>query len=211
VRRTGIGPRILALVLVAAALLGGGCAAVSTKEDDDQQAIPRPEWRVGDRWSFKRTALTGATAVVAHQVVATTTDGYTVRMLGLASEVTRQWTFDLHLAQETLGEGPTARFLPPAPYFNWPLKPAATWSQVFHYTEGQTSGLYSNTWMVSPRIEAIDTVAGRFYTIRVERWSGTQRLEAYWYSPRIRYWVRLEDYSRGFVEELVEVRSWSGS
>jgi hypothetical protein len=45
----------------------------------------------------------------------------------------------------------------------------------------------------------------------VERSSGTQRLETYWYSPRIRYWVRLEDYARGYVEELVEYKSWSGS
>ena len=31
------------------------------------------------------------------------------------------------------------------------------------------------------------------------------------YSPRIRFWVRLEDYLRGYVEELVEYKSWSGS
>ena len=54
-------------------------------------------------------------------------------------------------------------------------------------------------------------MAGRFYTLRVERWSGAQRLETYWYSPRIRFWVRLEDYLRGYVEELVEYKSWSGS
>ena len=70
---------------------------------------------------------------------------------------------------------------------------------------------YANTWKVGEKIEPIDTVAGRFYTVRVERSSGSQRLETYWYSPRIRYWVRLEDYSRGYVEELVEYKSWSGS
>ena len=54
-------------------------------------------------------------------------------------------------------------------------------------------------------VEPIDTVTGRFYTLRVERWGGPRRLEAYWYNPRIRYWVRLEDYLRGYQEELVEV------
>ncbi len=48
----------------------------------------------------------------------------------------------------------------------------------------------------------------KFYALRVERWSGTQRLEVYWYNARVRYWVRLEDYLRGYVEELVEFRPW---
>jgi hypothetical protein len=34
---------------------------------------------------------------------------------------------------------------------------------------------------------------------------------SYWYSPRIRYFVRLEDYLGGYVEELVEYKSWSDS
>jgi len=198
-------------VLAAAALLAVGCAAGSSKQAEEQESIPRPEWRVGDRWVFKRTALTGATAVVTHQVAAAMTEGYSVRVLGLASEVTRQWTHDLHLIQETLGDGTLVRYDPPASFFTWPLKPGDTWEQEFQYTDGRNDGRYANIWKVAATIEPIDTVAGRFYTLRVERWSGSQRLEAYWYSPRIRYWVRLEDYLRGYVEELVEVRSWSGS
>ena len=72
----------------------------------------RPEWRVGDRWFFQRTALSGVTAVVAHQVVAATPHGYTVRVLGLGAETTRQWTLDLHLAQERFRR--RALPLPPA-------------------------------------------------------------------------------------------------
>jgi hypothetical protein len=45
----------------------------------------------------------------------------------------------------------------------------------------------------------------------VDRRSGTQRLESYWYNPRVRYFVRLEDYLRGYVEQLVEFRSWGSS
>src|SRR5262249_39944294 len=72
-------------------------------------------------------------------------------------------------------------------------------------------GRYSNTWNVAEGIEAIDTLAGRFYVLRIERWSGTRRLVAYWYSPRIHYFVRLEDYLGGYVEDLVEYKSWSDS
>jgi len=197
---------LAALGLAALGLLGAGCA--TPKETAEEQAVPRPEWRVGDRWVFQRTSLGGASAVVTRQVVAATAEGYTVRVLGMPSEATRQWTLDFHLVEETLGGGTTVRYEPPASYFTWPLKPGATWSQEFQYTDGRNDGRYVNTWKVGETIEPVDTVAGRFYALRIERRSGPQRLEAYWYSPRVRYWVRLEDSLRGYVEELVEFRSW---
>jgi hypothetical protein len=200
----------LGLVLLTA-LLTGGCPLDMAKNVSDEQAIAQPEWRVGDRWAFKRTTLAGASGVVTHQVVGATTDAYTVRVFGLGGDVTREWTADFHLTRETFPDGTTARYQPPVMFFNWPLKLGATWSQDFQYTDGRNDGRYSNTWKVAGAIEAIDTVAGRFYVLRVERWSGTRRLVAYWYSPRIRYFVRLEDYLSGYVEELVEYKTWSDS
>jgi hypothetical protein len=201
--------RVGALVALGAALLGAGCA--TGNQSEEQEGIPRPEWRVGDRWVFKRTTLAGASTVVAHQVVAATMEGYTVRVVGLAAETARQWTPELHLVREEVGAAAVARYEPPVSYFTWPLKPKATWTQEFQLSDGRNDGRYANTWKVSDTIDPVDTVAGRFYTLRVERSSGTQRLETYWYTPRLRYWVRLEDYLRGYVEELVEFKSWSGS
>jgi hypothetical protein len=205
-----LGRRRHAVLLGVMVLVGTGCVAQTQTEKDKaaEQTVPRPEWRVGDRWVFQRTTLGGVTTVVTHQVMSATLEGYTVRVLGLPAETTRQWTPDLHLAQETLGGRPPVRYDPPAPYFNWPIGLAKTWTQEFQYTDGRNDGRYANTWKVAETIEPIDTVAGRHYSLRIERWSGTQRLEAYWYSPRVRYWVRLEDYLRGFVEELVEYRPW---
>jgi hypothetical protein len=203
--------RAWAVVLLLAALTAPGCLTEQQRKAQEEEAVPRPEWRVGDRWTFRRTRLAGAAVVVTHQVVAATLDGYTVQVLGLAQPVSRQWTTELHLIQEAVQDGATARYEPPAPYFMWPLKPGATWQQEFRYTDGRTDNRYANAWKVGETIEPIDTMAGRFYTLRVERWNGPQRLETYWYTPRIRYWVRLEDYLRGYVEELVEARSWSDS
>jgi hypothetical protein len=202
----------LGVLLLAAAVLGGCPLDIhKTGAEKETEALPRPEWRVGDRWSFKRTNLGGASGVVTHQVIAATMDSYTVKVLGLGGEVTRQWTTEFHLVQETFSDGSTARYEPPASFFTWPLKLGMTWSQDFQYTDGRNDGRYSNTWKVAEGIEAIDTVAGRFYVVRIERWSGTRRLVSYWYSPRIRYFVRLEDYLGGYVEELVEYKSWSDS
>ncbi len=207
--RARIGRWGVGLVLAGVVLLGAGCATEQEKlAREGQEAVPRPEWRVGDRWVFQRTSLAGAPVVVTRQVVAATAEGYTVRVLGMPSEATRQWTLDFHLAQESLGGGTTVRYEPPAAFFNWPLKPGATWSQEFQYTDGRNDGRYANTWKVGEAPEPIDTVMGRFYALRIERRSGPQRLESYWYSPRVRYWVRLEDSLRGYVEELVEFKSW---
>jgi len=206
-----MGGRAAAAFLLAGAL-AAGCALDMPKSAAEQEIVVRPEWRVGDRWTFKRTALTGATSVVTHQVIAAMLDAYTIRIDGLGAPVTRQWTRDFHLAQETFGGEPPVRYEPPAAFFTWPLKPAATWRQEFQYTDGRNDGRYTNRWQVGETIEALDTVvAGRFYVLRVERWSGTQRLASYWYSPRIRYCVRLEDYLSGYVEELVEYKTWSES
>jgi hypothetical protein len=201
-------------LLVAGLLAVSGCALDMPKAEAEKvaaESLPQPEWRVGDRWTFKRTALTGATSVITHQVVSATTEGYTVRTQGLVPEVTRRWTLDLHLVEETAADGTFMRYEPPALFFSWPFKPGDTWTQEFQYADGRNDGRYANTWKVGAGVEPIDTVTGRFYTLRVERWGGPRRLETYWYNPRVRYWVRLQDYLRGYEEELVEFRSWSGS
>jgi len=55
--------------------------------------------------------------------------------------------------------------------------------------------------------ERVHTLAGSFYAVRIERWgSRGERVDTYWYSPRVRYWVRLESYANGYAEELVEFR-----
>jgi hypothetical protein len=196
-----------------AALTGAACAADMPKHAAQQQAesVPRPEWRMGDRWVFRRTAGDGVPRIVTHQVVATTGEGYTIHIVGPGVDAKRDWTIDLGLVREALGDGTIARYEPPATYFVWPLSPAKTWAQEFQYTDGRSDGRYASTWKVGSEVEPLDTVAGRLYTLRIERFAGPRRLEAYWYNPRVRYWVRLEDYLRGYMEELVEFRSWSGS
>ena len=70
-------------------------------------------------------------------------------------------------------DGTRVRYDPPALFFSWPFKPGDTWAQEFQYTDGRNDGRYANTWKVGAGVEPIDTVAGRFYTLRVERWGGS--------------------------------------
>jgi hypothetical protein len=192
--------------LAVVALLVTGCA-LDPARPDDQDAVPRPEWRVGDRWLFQRSLASGQTAVVTHQVTEADGSGYVMRVSGAPAETTLVWTAELHLARLVRGGEVVGRFDPAASYFAWPLRLGKEWSQEFTYRDGRHEGRYVNRWRVANEIQRIDTLAGSFYAVRIERWgSRGERLDTYWYSPLVRYWVRIESYAAGYTEDLVEFR-----
>ncbi len=172
--------------------------------------IERPEWKVGDRWVFRRTTtatMGGVATLVTHEVIEATPEGYAVRVIRLNQEFTRYWTPELHLVRHEAGGRPLNAFEPAAMYFAWPLLPGKTWTQAFEYRDGKSDGRYTNTWRVGKELERIDVVGGLFVGVRVERLGGTgEPLDTYWYAPAVRYWVRFEDHANQFVEELVESR-----
>jgi hypothetical protein len=212
VRRPPARPGAFGAALLLGALLGlaGGCAGAPTPEEQARaEEVPRPEWRVGDRWLFQRTERSGAVSVVAHQVVAATPEGYAVQVQGAAPELTRYWTPEFHLARQVARGQPAARFQPAAMYFDWPLRLGKTWTQEFDYEDGTQAGRYGAVWQVGPLIEPVDVVAGKYYTVRIEyRSAQGQRLATYWYSPRVRYWVRFRSEVNGYLEDLLEFRPW---
>jgi hypothetical protein len=204
--RVGIGwaGGVVALGLLA---LVAGCATTPPKPPEAD--LQRPAWKVGDRWVFRRnptSSLGGVASLVTHDVVEATPEGYTMRITRLNEEFTRYWTRELHLSHQESRGRPINRFEPAARYFDWPLLPGKSWSQEFEYRDGKSDGRYANTWQVAPQLARVDVLAGVFLAVRVDRLGGAgERLDSYWYSPPVRYWVRFEDYARHYVEELAEM------
>ena len=130
--------------------------------------VARPEWRVGDRWVFRRTTVGGTTSVVTYQVTAATADGYTLRLGGLVPEVTETWTPELHLRAQQIAGRAAALFEPAAMFFAWPLRLGKTWSQTFTFRDGGQAGQYVNEWRVGPVVESLLVLAGSFYVVRIE-------------------------------------------
>jgi hypothetical protein len=187
----------------------GACADTPDKEEQEKAGVPKPEWRVGDRWVFQRTSLGGTTSVVTYQVVEATGDGYALRLSGAGPDLTSYWTDELALRRREVGGRVVSRFEPAAPFFRWPLKLGERWDGEFDYTDGRNDGRYRNVWAAGVAIESINVVAGRFYSVRIEQRGGQGRLlSTYWYSPLVRYWVRQDSAIDGFSEELVEFRPW---
>jgi hypothetical protein len=195
-------------VLVGLALAAVGCA--SSRKGPPAALLGRPEWRLGDRWLFRRTPASGPSMMVTHEVIETTADRYTMRITWLNSELTRHWTRDLHLAEHTQRGRPVNRFDPPAMYFSWPLAFGKAWTQEFDYRDSQAEGHYTNSWQVAKEPDLVDLVSGAVAALRIERrGGGGELLDAYWYVPQIRYWVRFTDHVSRFSEDLVEFRPGS--
>jgi hypothetical protein len=194
-----------ATVLALLALVAAGCA--SGPEPPPPARLERPEWKVGDRWLFRRTAATGVSTIVTHEVIEATPQGYVVRMSRLGQEITRHWTRELHLSHQTAGGRPLNRFTPPAMYFSWPLALRKAWSQEFEYEDGKRDGHYTNRWRVAERPERVDVIGGLFVALRIDRQGGGgEPLDTYWYVPEARYWVRLVDHQNHFTDELLELQ-----
>jgi hypothetical protein len=195
--------RLGTALALAAVLLGLGCAA---RVDPPPAAVlGRPQWRVGDRWLFRRTPATGTPTFNTHEVIEATPEGYAVRMTRLGQEVIRYWTPDFHLARQTAGSRLVNRFDPPAHYFEWPLRPGKVWTQEFDYEDGRADGHYANQWRVARDGERLDVTGGLFIALRIERLGvDGQPLDTYWYVPEIRYWGRFIDHLNRYVEELAE-------
>jgi hypothetical protein len=145
--------------------------------------------------------------MVTHEVTEARADGYAMRVSSSSQDVTRHWTPALEVAGHTAQGRPLNHFEPAARYFDWPLALGKAWSQAFEYRDGRTDGRYENRWRVAKEPATVEVAAGWFITLKIERLGGDgQRLEAYWYAPAVRYWVRLQDDLGRYSEELVEVR-----
>lgn len=173
--------------------------------DGKDQGVPQPEWRMGERWIYRRSAANGAVSVVTYLVTGATAEGYTVRLGGLRPEVTETWTRDLHLKEQRIDGRGAATFVPPAIFFAWPLRLRQTWSQSFRFQDGRQDGDYANIWQVGALVNQITVPAGTYYVLRIERRGASgEALDMYWYSPRVRHWVKRDSYGGGYVDELVE-------
>src|SRR5262245_21885257 len=161
--RTGHGVRWAGrLGLLALVALAAGCAP-ATPPKPPEADLHRPEWKVGDRWVFRRmptSQLGGVASLVTHEVIAATPDGYTMRITRLNEELTRYWTRDFHLSHQESRGRLLNRYEPPARYFEWPLLPGRSWSQEFEYRDGRNDGRYVNSWRVDPGLARVDTLAG---------------------------------------------------
>src|SRR5262249_7063745 len=89
IRQAGAGGLLFAVALALGACDKPVPPPGGAEGEGDQ--VPRPEWRLGDRWLFRRTTSAGDATVVTYRVTAVTAEGYTLRLGGVTPEVTETW------------------------------------------------------------------------------------------------------------------------
>lgn len=118
------------VLFLALALLPIGCAATS---DTSQMAdggpqgemLQRPEWQVGDKWTFRWKAGTNAGEYTS-RILAANDGGYT---MGTGRE-RRYFTADYELISVVRGDGVvTEQHSPPLPIVKFPLRANMKWKQ----------------------------------------------------------------------------------
>lgn len=115
-------------LLLALALVPIGCAATSETSqlaDGQAEVVQRPEWQVGDRWTFRWKAGTNGGEYTS-RIIAANDGGYT---MGTGRE-RRYLTADYELISVVRGDGVVAeQYSPPLPIVKFPLRANMKWKQ----------------------------------------------------------------------------------
>jgi len=168
-------------------------------------AVTRPQWRIGDKFTFRRGAST-----ISTEVVSAGPEGY--RLRDLAAGVELLYDVDLaELGQDTPKE-PRYRLAmaPGDPREHWPLWTGKRWEAEVAL---RVPGLAPRLLRLSYECDAKETLrvpAGEFECYRIWRRSRSARgdrddetVSVHWYAPKIGHFVkRLEN------GVLLELESW---
>ena len=180
------------------------------------QAIPRPELKVGDTWTYHVTnrPTFGNPATTKREVTQTVQevlgDGYRIVTTGTeatgtpAAPGTFEFTTDLN-PRSRAAEGRGWREFK---RLQWPLEPGKTWKFEFEQVDPSTPSVWSgkaDDWT------EFSVPAGRFRAIKVVLTreslgaSAATVRETFWYSPEAKRGLRLESYrvNKGYVYEDV--------
>lgn len=166
--------------------------------------VPRPEWKVGDRWTYAETNH-GRKRVVTKEV------GRDEKFRGIDVFVVKTEDGESLYTKNGLGFVATRKNGKIAleadiiyPFVFWPLEPDKETRMRFTVwnAAANSSTLYRHV-KVAAGNETIHVSAGDFDTIKIESYerSGGGLRAEYWYSPEVKWFVKTRVYSAMGVKE----------
>ena len=97
-------------------------------------------------------------------------------------------------------------YSPPLTIIPFPIAPGSSWFERVDATDARGESRQQQTWGRALGWERIETPAGEFVALRIERnrnlfdrdntWDDTYIRETLWYAPAVKRWVRLEWHKR---------------
>jgi len=212
---------VTATVRAIGAAIGVLLALPALSADESGAPIPKPEVKVGDSWTYRRTDNLSAAANYTYdnRVTFTAPDEILV--------ISKRWnrsdeTDNFFTAEWNAIALGTLTLSPRTGFFKFPLKPGATHETTYE-TARRGSPVRAQYKLTAKVVgwEEIMVPAGKFRALKVEAigtfsrldvsWGGSVRVD-FWYVPEVKRWVKYSyEEGRGaqryanFSDELVGV------
>jgi hypothetical protein len=173
------------------------------------QRLELPDWRVGDRWSYRHATIPGDSSQPqsvrsrTETIVASSKAGFELSALeergSRSTETTIRWTADGSIVSQQVRGQPILRFQPPTQFVHWPAEPGQRWSTAFDMVADdgrRLARVQSSSTAIS--WESISVPAGTFRALRVEAEftrSDTRRFSrlVFWFAAEVKRRVKTEE------------------
>ena len=189
---------LLHLRLLGAAIFS--LLAFSALGADETIPVPKPEVKVGDRWTYRHTDYwTNVTQSTYEHRITLVEPSVILGVLtakGREGESDAAWTSDLN----TMATGGGLVITPHTGFFRFPLKVGASHETTYE-TANRTSPVRSK-YVVTMKVvgwEEITVPAGKFRALKIEGNGNFTRLDqnfggwarfGFWYVPEVKRWVK---------------------
>jgi len=193
------------LIALSAALLAS-CQALGPQ-------VVRPDWRVGDAWTYRYTTTTaegGTLERISRQAIVGVSAGRILlsseeELDGNTTHTKWVWNADGELMSSSTAGQPTHTYDPPLVFHRWPAEPGQSWSLSFQARTDDGESLYSKKldfnvvgW------ETISVPAGTYRALKSEIHAYAPdgeltSVSAVWFAPEAKRRVKLveQTYVRG--------------
>ena len=192
------------------------CLVPLASAAQSEETVPRPDVRVGDRWTYRATGFQ-IQGFERFEVAVTFVDQTTIHTVYTGKgdkEADTTWTREWNLVADPDG----IVFRPSSLTFRFPMKVGDRREYEFETLVSRGAARRAVNWR-SNRIvgwEDVEVPAGKFRALKIEIEGYTQRMDVvgvratsgaeFWYVPRVERWVKaiykFPAYTR--IEELVE-------
>ena len=167
----------------------------------------KPEWKIGYWWEY-RSKRPGRSGIFTEEVIRE--DIFD----GIPSYVTKKGLIERFYTRDSLGaiasmsesrEIPITKSEPPRQSLSWPLEIGKEWRNTYsleskRYFPLLLKGKHSLTidrWLVVAKVEEVKVPAGIFEAFKIEHYESDSFLYAeYWYSPKVKWFVKIRIYHR---------------
>jgi hypothetical protein len=179
-------------------------AAAVSSEAAITGPLAAPIWNIGEEWAYRWESPEGKGTYIESLTRQERLDGldcYVVKGGGSESFYRRE---DLALVREARSGGAVVASQPPRLQFDWPLSVGKRWEQIVTTEDRQTRATRETPWVWEVTAEETITVpAGTFPTLRIVAHNTRTGALIYemWYSPTVKWWVRLRYTLRTGIQE----------